>query len=144
MSAGDELLAPQRPGFPVPPQSVRAEPFWTGCLQGRLVLPYCPACGERPLRAFAVCARCHGTELAWDASAGRGSLYSWTVVRRAPHPGFTTPYAPAVVRLDEGWWMLSAVVGCSPGALRDGMPLQVEFHPASDEVALPYFSPAPG
>jgi hypothetical protein len=48
------------------------------------------------------------------------------------------------VTLDEGWWMLSAVVGCPPGALRDGMRLQVEFHPASDEVALPYFSPAPG
>ena len=89
-----------------------------------------------------MCPHC-GTQdaLAWKPSAGRGSLYSWTVVWRAPHPGFATPYAPAVVRLDEGWTMLSAVVGCAPGALRDGLPLQVEFHPASDEVSLPYFRP---
>jgi uncharacterized OB-fold protein len=143
VSAEKETLIPQRPGFPVPPQSGRAEPFWTGCRQGRLVLPICAACGDRPLRAFAVCARCHATELAWETSSGRASLYSWTVVRRAPHPGFTAPYAPAVVTLDEGWWMLSAIVGCAPGALRDGMRLQVEYHPASDAVTLPYFSPAP-
>jgi hypothetical protein len=39
--------------------------------------------------------------------------------------------------------MLSAVIGCEPDELRDGLPLSVEFHPASDEITLPYFSPAP-
>jgi uncharacterized OB-fold protein len=136
-----EILAPQQPGFPVPPRSQRSEPFWEGCRNGRLVLPCCSACGARALRAFHVCSQCGMQALAWETSAGRGSLYSWTVVWRAPHPGFATPYAPAVVRLDEGWWVLSAVVGCAPEALQDGMPLQVEFHPASDEVSLPYFRP---
>ena len=51
------------------------------------------------------------------------------------------PYAPAVVSLDEGWWFLSSVVGCAPGDLREGLALQVEFHPASDELTLPYFRP---
>ena len=137
----DEILAPQQPGFPVPPRSPRSAPFWEGCRQGRLVLPGCSACGTPALKAFFVCSHC-GTQdaLAWKPSTGRGSLYSWTVVWRAPHPGFATPYAPAVVRLDEGWTMLSAVVGCAPGALRDGLPLQVEL-PRPDEVSLPYFRP---
>jgi hypothetical protein len=51
------------------------------------------------------------------------------------------PYAPAVVALDEGWWFLSAVVGCTPDALREGLAVGVEFHPASDDLALPYFRP---
>ncbi len=137
------FLTPQQPGFPVPPRSRRSAPFWEGARQGRLVLPRCSACGTPALRAFFACSHCGEQALDWGTSAGRGTLYSWTVVWRAPHPGFATPYAPAVVRLDEGWWILSAVVGCAPGSLRDGLPLQVEFHPASDEVSLPYFAPIP-
>jgi hypothetical protein len=52
------------------------------------------------------------------------------------------PYAPAVIRLDEGFSMMSAVIGCEPEALHEGLPVVVEFHPASDEVTLPYFAPA--
>ena len=135
------LLAPHPPGFPVPRPSARSEPFWRGCREGRLVLPLCPSCGARALRAFAVCPRCAGAVLGWEESTGRGTLYSWTVVWRPPHPAFVVPYAPAVVALDDGWWMLSAVVGCTPEELRDGLPLQAEFHPASDDLVLPYFRP---
>ena len=142
MSTADAgLLSPPPPGFPMPRPSERSEPFWSGARQGRLVLPLCSACGARALRAFAVCPQCAATALAWEQSAGRGTLYSWTVVWRPPHPGFVVPYAPAVVTLDEGWWFLSAVVGCAPVDLREGLDLQVEFHPASDELALPYFRP---
>jgi uncharacterized OB-fold protein len=143
VSAADTgLLAPPPPGgFPMPRPSERSEPFWSGCLASRLVLPVCSACGARALRAFAVCPQCTNTGLTWEQSAGRGTLYSWTVVWRPPHTGFVVPYAPAVVALEEGWWFLSAVVGCAPHDLRDGLALQVEFHPASDELALPYFRP---
>ncbi len=143
MSATDAgLLTPPPPGgFPMPRPSERSDPFWSGCLENRLVLPLCSACGARALRAFAVCPQCSATALGWEESAGRGTLYSWTVVWRPPHPGFVVPYAPSVVTLDEGWWFLSAVVGCAPSELRDGLALEVEFHPASDELVLPYFRP---
>jgi hypothetical protein len=52
------------------------------------------------------------------------------------------PYAPAVVRLDEGFFMLSAVIGCAPETLQEGLRLGVEFHAASEEMTLPYFRPA--
>ena len=71
-----------------------------------------------------------------------GSLYSWTVVWRPPDPSFRVPYAPAVIRLDEEFWMLSAVIGCEPEALHEGLRVSVEFHPASSEITLPYFRPA--
>jgi uncharacterized protein len=140
-TADTVLLAPQPPGFPVPRPSVRSEPFWRGCREGRLVLPRCPSCGAHALRAFAVCPQCTGTALAWEQSEGRGTLYSWTVVWRPPHRAFVVPYAPAVVALEEGWWFLSAVIGCPPEELREGLALQVEFHPASEDLVLPYFRP---
>ena len=60
---------------------------------------------------------CHVTGVGKER--GRGSLYSWTVVWRPPDPSFRVPYAPAVIRLDEGFWMLSAVIGCEPEALHE-------------------------
>jgi len=38
--------------------------------------------------------------------------------------------------------MMSAVFGCGPDALHEGMWLAVEFHPESDEITLPHFAPA--
>jgi uncharacterized protein len=61
------------------------------------------------------------------------------VVWRPPDPSFQVPYAPAVIRLDEGFLMMSAVIGCEPEALSEGLRVAVEFHPASDDVTLPYF-----
>jgi uncharacterized OB-fold protein len=66
------------------------------------------------------------------------------VVWRPPHQSFVVPYAPAVIALDEGWWFLSAVVGCAPGDLHEGMALEVMFQAASESVALPYFRPLGG
>jgi len=37
--------------------------------------------------------------------------------------------------------MMSAIIGCEPEALHEGLQLAVEFHPASDEIMLPYFRP---
>ena len=119
-----------------------AAAYWEACRQHELRYQRCVACSYRGLGAFAVCAQCHASEPVWESSAGKGSLYSWTVVWRPPDPSFRVPYAPAVVRLDEGFWMLSAVVGCEPAALCEGLRLAVEFHPASDEITLPYFAPA--
>ena len=134
-------LQPQPEGIPVPRPGLRSQVYWEGCRAGRLLYQRCAECSFRGLGAFAVCARCHATSPVWEESAGTGSLYSWTVVWRPPEPSFVVPYAPAVVRLDEGFWMVSAIVGCEPESLRDGLRVGVEFHPASALVTLPYFRP---
>lgn len=136
-----ELLAPQAAGIPVPNPSALSKPYWDGCRRGELWFQRCPACGDVPPKPTSMCRRCHHRPLTWERSAGRGTLYSWTVVWRPQHPAFRVPYAPAIVELDEGLHLLTAVVGCRPDDLRAGLPVEVEFHPASDEIALPYFHP---
>jgi uncharacterized OB-fold protein len=136
------LLHPQPEGIPAPRPSLHSQPYWEGCRRHQLLYQRCAECSFIGLSAFTVCARCHATTAVWDASAGQGSLYSWTVVWRPPDPTFQVPYAPAVVRLDEGFWMLSAVIGCEPEALHEDLRLAVEFHPASADIILPYFRPA--
>jgi uncharacterized OB-fold protein len=137
----EATLKPQTPGIPVPKPSSTSAPYWDATAKHELVFQRCDNCGTIALRPTTLCGNCLGRTLSWVQSSGRGRLYSWTVVWRPQHPSFTVPYAPAIVALDEGWYMMSAVIGCEPGDLRADMPLVVEFHPAGDEISLPYFRP---
>jgi uncharacterized protein len=132
--------------IPLPNPKPVSRPYWDGCLVGELRFQRCADCGYAQFNPGYLCGSCHGRNLGWEVGSGRGTLYSWTVVWRPQTPAFEVPYAPAVVELEEGYWMLSAVVDCEPEDLREGMPLVVLFQPMSDEIALPYFRPvaAPG
>jgi len=135
------MLAPQPKGIPAPVPSPLSQPYWDACARGELTFLRCDTCGTvAPIPAM-VCGECLGRSLTWARSSGRGTLYSWTVVWRPQHPTFHVPYAPAIVAVEEGWFHIGAVIGCEPEALVAGLPVAVEFHPASDDIALPYFRP---
>jgi uncharacterized OB-fold protein len=68
-------------------------------------------------------------------------VYSWTVVWRPMTPAFTVPYAPAIVRLDEGFDMVTAIVDCAPDAIHDGQRVHIQFHAVDDVITLPFFAP---
>jgi uncharacterized OB-fold protein len=84
-------------------------------------------------------------EVAWVPVSGKGSVYSFIVVRQANLPAFAAelPYVVAWVELAEqpGLKMVSNIVGCDPKDVRVGMPVQVTFEQATDEVTLPKFRP---
>jgi acyl-CoA-associated DUF35 OB-fold domain-containing protein len=67
------------------------------------------------------------------------------VINYRPAPGFedATPYAIAVVELEEGPRMMTNILGLSPTpeALVLDMPLQVRFERRGD-ISLPVFGPA--
>jgi uncharacterized protein len=134
-------LKPQDPGIPTGATSAAAAPYWEGCRQGELRYQRCEACRRTNLRPARSCARCGGHDVAWAVSRGRGRLYSWTVVWRPQHPSFRVPYAPAIVLLDEGFYLVTAIVGCEPDELRADLPVEVEFHAAGEDITLPYFRP---
>ena len=134
-------LRPQPVGIPVGAPSALTRPYWDAGARGSLVYLRCDGCGLILERPATVCGGCLGRSLSWTPSSGRGSLYSWTVVWRPQHPSFHVPYAPAIVAMDEGWWHIAAVVGCEPSDLTAGMRLAVEFHPASEDITLPYYRP---
>lgn len=71
-----------------------------------------------------------------------GAVYSWTVVRRPVTVEFEPPYAPAIVTLDEGYQMLTNIVGVEPAGLKIGMHVRVQFHSVAPGVTLPYFTPS--
>jgi uncharacterized OB-fold protein len=89
------------------------------------------------------CIDCLSDDLRWEASTGRGTLYSFTLVHQLVHPGFKgeMPYNLALVDLDEGVRVHSSIVGVAHDQLRSGMQLSVVFVPASEHIAVPMFEP---
>jgi len=77
--------------------------------------------------------------------SGRGTVYTYAIVRRAPTPGFRgdVPYITAIVELEEGPRMMTNVVGVAaePEAITVGMPVEVTFEDITDEISLPKFRP---
>ena len=75
------------------------------------------------------------------ASSGRGKVYSFSVVHRAPRPQFEVPYIVAVIELEEGWHMLSNVLECPVDEVVVDLPVEVAFRKMTEEITLPYFVP---
>ena len=66
---------------PPNPNGIAAE-HWQGAAQGRLVLPRCSGCGRFHWPPRAHCPECR-SPLAWHEASGRGSVASFSIVRRA-------------------------------------------------------------
>jgi uncharacterized OB-fold protein len=78
-------------------------------------------------------------------ASGKAILWSY-VIHHRPVPGFTPPYAIAVVHLAEGPRMMTNIIDCpqTPEALQLDMPLEVAFEKQNDTITLPLFRPAKG
>jgi uncharacterized protein len=124
---------PTRP-LPVLTEADTAE-FWRACGEHRLTYGTTPA-GE----VVFFPRRTEGGRV--RESAGRGVVYTFTVVRRHGHPYFRlrAPYVVAYVDLDEGFRML-AEVDADPDTVHVGMRVEVGWED-HDETAVPVFRPA--
>jgi uncharacterized OB-fold protein len=119
------------------------EEFFAHCAQERLCFQRCTGCGSWRHLPRALCARCGSDAWEWRQSSGRGRLYSWTVTHQAILPGFAehVPFVVAVVELEEGVRMISALRGVAREDLALDLPLAVAFERVPDGQALPVFGP---
>ena len=136
----DAILQPQNGELPRPAAGPTTAPFWEACGRGELLFQRCQSCGEANFPPVEHCRWCQSAQLAWQRSAGRGDIYSFTVAHRAVTPAFRAPYAPAIVTLAEGYQMLTNIIWVPPGRLRVGLPVAAQFHQVSPDQWLPYFT----
>lgn len=126
---------------PVPHASSQdSVPFWAGCRSKQLRYQRCAACGRANFPPTEHCRQCLSEDLDWRQSGGAGEIYSWTVVYRPVTAEFEPPYAPAIVTLDEGYQMLTNIVGVPPEDIGVGLRVRVQFHDVGPDVTLPYFT----
>ena len=131
------------PEMPVPLVEPLTEPYWAAAREGRLVIQRCTDCGAHRHLPHVLCPACGSTACDWDTSAGRGTVFTYTVVTHPVHAAVTdvVPYAVVVVELDDcgNVLMPSNVVDCPPDAVHVGMPVEVVFDRVTDEIAIPRF-----
>jgi len=137
--AGDDRPPKPRPA-PVPDPDT-AE-YFRACLEGRLLLQRCDDCGAAQLYARDRCLACRGA-LRWEEASGRGTVYSFTVIRQNYSRPFRDwiPYVVALVDLEEGPRVMTNIVDCEPDDVRIGMAVQARFEAVSDEAGIALFSP---
>ncbi|MGB1005637.1 MAG: Zn-ribbon domain-containing OB-fold protein [Thalassobaculaceae bacterium] len=130
-------------GRVIPVPTPETQHYWDGAKAGELRLQRCTDCGHIyfPPRPF--CPHCGSRAVEVFTASGRGRLFSY-VINHLPSPGFTPPFAIAVVELEEGPRLMSNIVDCpqTPEALKIDMPLEVTFETLTDEITLPQFKPA--
>lgn len=132
------------PELPLPRPTALSRPHWEGCQEGELRVQRCAQCGHFVFIPHPSCTRCHTEALEWVVSSGRGTVYSYTVVHRAPRPAFAVPYVVAIVELSEGWHMLTNLIEIAPEDVTVGMPVEVSFREQNEDITLPFFRPQPG
>lgn len=127
---------------PIPVPNEDSQVYWDGCREGRLLLQRCTSCGRHRFYPRILCLDCASTESEWIEASGRGRVYSYSVVHRAPGPAFKAdvPYVLAIVELEEGVRMMTNIVGSAPADVRVDMPVRVVFERMTDEITLPKFT----
>ena len=130
-------MADQARKIAAPPVTPETQPFWDAAAAGRLLIKRCPACGEphHYPRADLPVLRQRPDRVA--ERLGRGTVYSYSVMRRAP-----VPYAIAYVTLAEGPTMMTNIVDCDLDAIRIGQAVRVVFKPTDGGPPVPMFTPA--
>lgn len=119
-----------------PPQNPESEPFYQAAAEGRFMIRRCNACGRAHWYPRALCPFCWG-DTAWEEASGRGTVYSYSVMRRTD-----PPFSIAYVTLAEGPTMLTSLVQCDLDALSIGMAVELVWQPTEGGPPMPCFKPA--
>ncbi|MDP2951966.1 MAG: Zn-ribbon domain-containing OB-fold protein [Chloroflexota bacterium] len=128
---------------PLPSPTKFSRGFWEGAKRHELVVQRCRDCGRYRHSPKPACPHCLSTDTEWARVSGRGTVYTYTVHYRAPAPAFGSdlPLVTALIELEEGPLMMSNIVGCPPEKVSIGMPVEVVFEDATEQITFPRFKP---
>ena len=111
------------------------EPYWEAARQGKLLLKHCAGCGAYHFYPRVLCPFCFSEQTEWREASGTGTIYSFSIMRRAE-----VPYAIAYITLAEGPTMMSNIVDCDLDAIRIGQRVRLVFKPADNGQQVPMFT----
>ncbi len=125
---------------PLPEPDFLTAPYWESAARGVFALPRCKECGRHHFYPRDACPFCGSARIAWVPASGRGEVYSFSVVHRAPAAEFKAevPYVLALVKTDEGPHLFTRIAGVAPDRVKIGMKVKVRI----EHGELPVFEPA--
>ncbi|WP_368680754.1 Zn-ribbon domain-containing OB-fold protein (plasmid) [Rhodococcus opacus] len=126
----------------MPVASPETKPFWDACNEERFLLQKCPDCGRFQYHYRAFCSHCWSRNIEDYVSAGHGTIWTYSVVKKNRTPGYEgkTPYVVAIVELEGGTKVFGNVVDLDPDDAHIGMPVELIFAVADTGQKIPLFS----
>lgn len=114
------------------------EPFWNSLREHEIRLQKCNTCGVFRFIPTEICPRCWSDDATWAPISGVGSIYTFTVVHRAPTPQYQrdAPYVIAHVDLEEGPRMMGNVVGIAFDEVRIGLDVRIDYFDVDESLTL--------
>jgi uncharacterized OB-fold protein len=104
-------------------------PFWESLRAHDIRVQRCDRCGTYRYHPKDACPSCQSRKATWAPLSGRGTIYTYTVVRRAPSAAYASdlPYALVHATMDEGFRMAAGVAELNINDLRIGMPVRIVY-----------------
>jgi len=115
--------------------------YWEGLKSDQLMIKRCLGCARHHHPRRILCAPCGSEQFEWVPASGRGRVYTFSTVHRAPRPEFESeiPYSVGVLELEEGVYFFSRILP-GPGAdVRIGASVQLVFREVGPSGRLPNF-----
>jgi uncharacterized OB-fold protein len=119
-------------------------PFWDSLKDRAVKVQRCDDCGTFRYIPKDICPKCWSTSATWTPISGRGEVYTYTVVRRAPTAAYQqdAPYVLAHVTMAEGFRMIASMTSADPETVRIGTPVRIAYQDVTPEWTLFTFEPA--
>jgi uncharacterized OB-fold protein len=120
------------------------QPFWDSLKARNVTVQRCDSCGKFRHVPKEICTQCFSTGFSWAPISGRGVVYTYTIVRRAPTPAYQedAPYAIVHVTMDEGFRMIGTMTGIDPESVAIDAPVRVVYSDLTPEWTILQFAPA--
>ena len=119
-------------------------PFWEAAARHRLVVPRCCTCGAFRMPPTPFCPGCQSQRLDWIEIAGKGTVYSYSIITRATVPSMEEclPYVPAIVTLEQagGVRLITNIVDVPVDSVHIGLGVCLVWDDLEPGVSLPRFT----
>ena len=119
-----------------PEVNIETKVYWDAAKKGKLLVKACRSCLRMHYYPRAHCPHCLSDDTDWTEVSGKGTIYTYSVMRRADKP-----YVIAYVTLDEGVTMLTNIVECNADTIDVGHAVEVVFRETEGGLFLPVFRP---
>lgn len=132
--AGDLFLGLYQP-------SPETTGFWQGVARQELLFKWCSDCARAYHPRRMICPQCSSVKLTWKPASGKGKVYSFSEVHRAPTPEFAkgAPYTVGLIETAEGVHFFCRIVSENGAQIAVDAPAELEFRVLENGRQLPVF-----
>jgi uncharacterized OB-fold protein len=127
---------------PLPELTPENTAFWTGGVDGKLMIAFCKDCAAAIHPPQLVCPKCWCETIESRPVSGTGKVYTYTINHQPWTPDMQVPFALAVVDIDDapGVRVTAEVVNADPETVTIGQKMRVSFLNV-DDIWFPQWEP---